>query len=424
MAAPLRMSVLIVSWNGRAHLEACLPALLAERAPAGCEVEVLVFDNGSTDGSVTWLAERHPTVRRLESPVNLGFAAANNRLAAAASGDVLLLLNNDTRPEPGLLVAYADAWRGAPSDVAALAGRLVDWEGERLDFGRGIVTFDGHAFAVDQGRPLARARAPRPGDELPFGCGGNLLVRRRSFLDAGGFDESYFAYFEDVDLGWRLWSGGERVLACPEASARHRQGASATRLGDARRGALYERNALLTAAKNYEPGLWERMLPAVLLTYLSRIEALVATANPGGGVLRAERTGAPGMPSPSVAPSPGGAGRMRRGAARLMRRLAGRLDRDAGAGTDGAPRLVDAQTRAQILGLSSFLATLEPLAAERRRLAARRRRPDRDYFGRFPAWIVPTYPGDEALFASAAFLSWLPDDLRFERAPLDEVIQR
>ena len=91
----------------------------------------------------------------------------------------------------------------------------------------------------------ATSRVPGAGEELLFGCGGNLLVRRRSFLEAGGFDESYFAYFEDVDLGWRLWSGGERILACPGASARHRQGASSARLGDARRGTLYERNALM-----------------------------------------------------------------------------------------------------------------------------------------------------------------------------------
>ncbi len=105
-----------------------------------------------------------------------------------------------------------DALRSAPDDVAAVSGKIVDWDGERLDFGRGVMTFDGHAFQLDFRRPLARARVPKAGDELLFACGGNLLVRRRSFLAAGGFDESYFAYLEDVDLGWRLWSGGERVI--------------------------------------------------------------------------------------------------------------------------------------------------------------------------------------------------------------------
>ena len=422
MTAPIRCSVLVVSWNGRAHLEHCLPALAAERVPSGCELEILVFDNGSTDGTVDWIARHHPRVRCLASPVNVGFAAANNRLAEAAGGELLLLLNNDTLPQPDLLAAYLDAWRRAEPDVAALAGRLVDWEGGRLDFGRGVATFDGHAFALDQGRELGAARVPGAGEELLFGCGGNLLVRRRSFLEAGGFDESYFAYFEDVDLGWRLWSGGERILACPGASARHRQGASSARLGDARRGTLYERNALLTAVKNYEAGLWERMLPAVLLTYLSRLEALVATANPGGGALRAAGiTRAPAPPAPHVLAAEG---TWRAGVARALRRFADRLAYGRGAPTDAPPRLVDAQTLAQIRGLSGALARLDGLASERARLARRRRRPDREIFARFPLWVVPTYPGDEELFASAAFRGWLPSDLRFEHATLADVIRR
>jgi len=215
-----RLSILIVSWNGRHHLERCLPALRSQTRPKGVEVEILVLDNGSSDDTVSWVRRDHPEVRVLESPANLGFAAANNRLVAEAGGDVVLLLNNDTLPEPGMLSAFVEAWRETPDDVAALAGTLVDWEGARLDFGRGVATFDGHAFALDQGRALESARIPQPGAELLFGCGGNLLVRRSSYLEAGGFDERYFAYFEDVDLGWRLWAGGERILACPQARAR------------------------------------------------------------------------------------------------------------------------------------------------------------------------------------------------------------
>jgi GT2 family glycosyltransferase len=407
MPALERLSVLIVSWNGRHHLEHCLPALERACQGAEAEVELLVLDNGSSDGTASWLAAEAPWARVLASESNLGFAAGNNRLAREARGEALLLLNNDTLPEPDLLRAFVEAWRAAPEDVAARAGRRVDWTGERLDFGSGVVTFDGHAFGLDQGRPLAAARLPESGQELLFGCGGNLLVSRSSFVGSGGFDESYFAYFEDVDLGWRLWAGGERVLACPEAVARHRQGATGGRLGDFRRGALFERNALLTAAKNYEEGLWQRMLPVVLLTYLARVEAMVATANPGGGVLR----GAASARASATA-------RARVGAA--LRSLA---DRVAPAGGDG-PRLTDPQTLAQLSGLSGFLAVLDEVAAKRRRLAARRRRADVEIFARFPLWIVPTYPGDAELFAGAAFAEWLPDDLRFVRAALDDVVER
>ncbi len=257
-----KVSVAILSWNGRQHLETCLAALAAQEDP-GVDWEMLVLDNGSTDGTAEWFKAKNfgPRVRLIESPVNLGFCAGNNRLAEAADGDALALLNNDTRPEPGWLAALVDALASAPDDVAAVSGKIVDWEGERLDFGRGVMTFDGHAFQLDFRRPLGQARVPKAGEELLFACGGNLLVRRASFLAAGGFDESYFAYLEDVDLGWRLWSGGERVVFAPEAVVRHRSSATSDLLGLYNRGFLFERNAFLTAYKNYEPGLWERIMP-------------------------------------------------------------------------------------------------------------------------------------------------------------------
>ncbi len=402
LSALTKLSILIVSWNGRSHLELCLPALercvkLLEQRPEGaCEAEVWVLDNGSTDGTLEWLGREHPRVRTMSSALNLGFAAGNNRLAEAADGDLLLLINNDTLPEPDLLLAFVDAWRAAPSDVAALAGRMTDWEARRIDFGRGVATFDGHAFALDQGRALERARLPRSGDELLFGCGGNLLVRRSSFLEAGGFDESYFAYFEDVDLGWRLWSGGERVLACPQASVRHRQSATGVRLGDERRGAMFERNALLTVAKNLGPGMREKLLPVILLTFLARIRA---------------------MADPIPEEFPGG---IRSSVARGLRALADRLASPAPAGT----RLPHPQAAAQIAGLGGFLTALEGVEGERARLELRRRRDDREILERFPLWIVPTYPGDERLFASRAFSEWLPSDLPFERSTLEQVIAR
>jgi GT2 family glycosyltransferase len=154
-----RVSVAVVSWNGRRHLETLLPALAAQRDP-GVPWEVLVFDNGSKDGTVEWLRREwgsggRPAVRVVASPVNVGFCAANNRLVEAAEGDAVALLNNDTRPRPEWLAALVAALAGAPADVAAVSGMIVDWAGERLDFGRGVMTFDGHAFQLGFRRPLA-----------------------------------------------------------------------------------------------------------------------------------------------------------------------------------------------------------------------------------------------------------------------------
>ncbi|MFL6196227.1 MAG: glycosyltransferase family 2 protein [Thermoanaerobaculia bacterium] len=443
MSALRKVTVAILSWNGRHHLEACLAALAAQEDP-GVDWEILVLDNGSTDGTAAWMREHHGRDRRvrlIESPVNLGFCAGNNRLAAEADGDALALLNNDTRPRPGWLGSLVEALGSAPADVAAVSGEIVDWAGERLDFGRGVMTFDGHAFQLDFRRPLATARVPAAGEELAFACGGNLLVRRSSFLESGGFDESYFAYLEDVDLGWRLWSGGERIVFAPGAVVHHRSSATSDLLGLYNRGFLFERNAFLTAYKNYEPGLWEKVMPAVMLTLTSRTQALLL-ANPGMETLSIDpydgyiaNTAANTAPGSAPQPPPSSAGLppattwegfkvrwqgygprdfLRRG----LRKLGG-----APPPSPGGPRLADERTIAQFRALHWLLGHLDTAAESRAAVQRRRKRPDREIFERFPAYVVPTYPGDQALFASRGFEAWLPAELPVVRAAIGEIME-
>ena len=441
MISPLkRVAVAVLSWNGRRHLETCLSALAAQRDP-GIEWEIVVLDNGSTDGTADWLRKAWPQVRLIASPLNLGFCAGNNRLAAeAADADALALLNNDTRPEPGWLAALVDALRSAPADVAAVSGKIVDWEGERLDFGRGVMTFDGHAFQLDFRRRLDRARVPEAGEELLFACGGNLLIRRRSFLEAGGFDESYFAYLEDVDLGWRLWSGGERVLFAPDAVVRHRSSATSDLLGLFNRGFLFERNAFLTAYKNYEPGIWERMMPALMLTLTARTHWLLVGNNPGTGTLRVDpyagwiaNTGAQSpisdLRSPArVAITPANILLKLRehGPIRFMSKVAERLraarSKPVASPEDG-PRLTDERTIAQLRAIHWVLGHLDGAAERRAAVQRRRRRCDREIFERFPLYVVPTYPGDEHLFATPGFEAWLPGDLPLVRCRLEDLME-
>ncbi len=461
-----KVSVLVLSWNGRQHLEACLPALRQQQAP-GCEWETLVLDNGSTDGTVEWLRRQHPEVRLLASPVNLGFCAGNNRLVKAADGDAVVLLNNDTRPRPGWLAALVDALASAPDDVAAISGRIDDWGGEHLDFARGLMTFDGHAFQQDFGRPLAAVELPAAGAELLFGCGGNMIVRRDSFLAAGSFDESYFAYLEDVDLGWRLWSGGERILFAPEAAVHHRSMATSQLLGAFHRGFLYERNAFLTAYKNYQAGRWEELMPAVLLTLIHRTQTLMVQNNPGGELLTLDpyaghiaNTGHPEPPDPGETeaevsaaaaeiageipaeapeppPPPPHPGLMEKwrlyGPREFLRRGVRKAVRTALPGwilddLPHAPRLVDERTIAQLRAVTQLLGNLDRGLAERRRVQARRQRSDREIFERFPLYVVPTYPGDERLFKSSAFADYLgagdaDGGLPIVRAELEELMR-
>ena len=437
-----RVSVLIVSWNGREHLEICLPAVLSQETP-GFEVEVLVLDNASSDGTAEWLGANHPEVELVASPVNLGFCAGNNRLVERAQGDAVVLLNNDTRPRPGWLAALVDALASAPDDVAAVSGQIVDWDGERLDFARGVMTFDGHAFQQDTGRKLTQVEQPAHGAELLFACGGNMIVRRSTFLDLGGFDESYFAYLEDVDLGWRVWSAGLRVLYAPDAVVHHRSMATSQRLGNHNRGFLFERNAFLTVYKNYQAGLWERMMPAVQLTLEHRTQALLVQNNPGAETLTvnpydglladtgAGDAAADGVfvgqppPSPTLLEKWRGYGPrdfFKRGVRKALRSLTPWVFETPEAPTGPEPRVTDGRTIAQLRAISNLLTHLDRAAESRRATQARRRRDDLEIFERFPLHIVPTYPGDERLFGTTAFASWLPDDVPCVRRSLSDVM--
>ncbi|MEM6454950.1 MAG: glycosyltransferase family 2 protein [Acidobacteriota bacterium] len=485
MPRPTRVAVAILSWNGRRHLETCLPALQHQRDP-GVPWQVIVLDNGSADDTVAWVKQHHPWVRLVESRHNLGFCGGVNRLVAAADdADAIALLNNDTRPTDGWLAALVDALAAAPDAVAAVSGKIVDWSGARLDFGGGAMTFDGHAFQIGYGRPLDEAPIPADGAALPFACGGNLLIWRDAFLAAGGFDEAYFAYLEDVDLGWRLWSMGREIRFAADAVVHHRSMATSDLLGRHHRGFLFERNAFLTAYKNYDDALWPAVMPAVLLAFHHRIQTLLVQSNPGGAQLtfdpyagliantQPRRPGDAGNPAAGstgggavdgadgdAGPDAGatradgidrrgalaklrafGAGEfLRRGVRKAARRTLpawffaplGTPTRGAGAHAEmpilaeaalaHETRIVDGRTVAHLRAHTFLLGHLDRADADRRAVQARRVRPDADYFARFPAYLVPTYPGDDRLFASAGFASWLPDALPIRRAALDELV--
>ncbi len=436
-----KVSVAVLSWNGLEHLKTCLAALSEQDEP-GLPWEVLVLDNGSTDGTSEWVHRHHPQVRLIPSPVNLGFCTGNNRLVQEAQGEAIAFLNNDARPQRSWLAALVKALATAPDDVAAVSGTILDWSGERLDFAEGIMTFDGHAFQRDYHRLLTNASIPQTGTEIFFPCGGNMMIRRRAFLDVGGFDQDYFAYFEDVDLGWRLWARGERVISVREAVVYHRSMATSNLLGAFNRGFLFERNAFLTVYKNYEPELWEKLMPIVLLTLINKAHTLLIENNPRGDILRLDPyagglANTVSRPQHSAAqPSPfaweplvdklgskwqafGPLEFFRRGLSKLTRGLLSQGARIWGA----PPVLTDKRTVAQFRSLSYILGHLDEAAEKRQAIQARRRRSDREIFKRFPLYLIPTYPGEEELFSSSGFTKWLPKDLPLVRKKLDEIME-
>ncbi len=409
-----RASVIVVVHAGMDHLEDSMVSLEVE-GERGLS-EIILVDNASPDGCGEAASKRWPWLRVIRSERNLGFAGGVNLGAEAATGDVLVLLNDDAAAAEGFVEAHLETLAANP-DAAATAGRLTSWDGARHDFVRGGVTFDIHAFQIGQGWPVDEVAPPRAGEPMPFACGGNMAIRRRDWDELGGFDSGLFAYFEDVELGWRLWAYGRTVVAAPEAVARHRGGATSSGLGDFRRGVLFERNALRTFFSCADDDYRFAFGPSVFATFLHRLTAFV-DVDSGLRTLAAD-------PFSETPPPPSRAERWRqrfkdRGVVGAARHLLAR----ALLGPDvGSPTVSDGHLLMQLRAADGFFTGLDANEARRAEIARSRVVPDREIATRFPRLVVPTYPGDAGWFASDAFAGLLPDGWPVDRRRLDEILR-
>jgi N-acetylglucosaminyl-diphospho-decaprenol L-rhamnosyltransferase len=263
------VAVVIPSWNSAQLLPRCLDSIAAQDG----EVELLVVDNGSTDGSLALLEERG--VEHVALPTNTGFAAAVNLGVARVNSAAVLVLNADAVLEPGCLAALAERLRSDPK-LGGVQPRILQLEEEReMDRAAARVYSAGMALTRD-GRALEEGagEAQGPLSETPreiFGvCGAACLLRRELFDDLGGYDERYFAFYEDVDLNVRAQIAGWRFAYLPEAVAWHLGNAS-WQAGFSRPGAenarLVARNRLATQVK-FMPA---RALPLILAVELGAL---------------------------------------------------------------------------------------------------------------------------------------------------------
>jgi GT2 family glycosyltransferase len=285
-AGTARVTVVIVNFNGGANVVRCLESLAAQTVPPE---RILLVDNASSDGSLAACRELvagggplagRTTIDAL--PDNVGFAAGSNRGLAAADTEFVALLNPDAFPEPGWLAALVAAAQAHPESAAfgsrqMLAGRpgVLDGIGDRWHVS-GLAWREGH------GRPL------HPSDlearEIFSPCAAAALYRRAAIVSVGGFDEDYFCFGEDVDLGFRLRLAGHSARSVPDAVVEHVGGASsegrlATYLG--------HRNLLWTLVKN-TPG---PVLPAALLAHFFQsilVGMVLASRGRGSAFARAK----------------------------------------------------------------------------------------------------------------------------------------
>lgn len=226
-----RVAVVVVNWNGRHLLDACLTSVFEQQPEPN---RVIVVDNGSTDGSLAHLRSRWTRVRALDAGANLGFAAGNNRGirdALAAGADYVLLLNNDAQLLPDALGELVAALKGAGTAAWAAAPKIlyrenpdVIWSaGGRFDWWRGL--------SLDRGwNERDRGQYDRP-ELVEFANACCLLARARTFEDVGFLDEEYFMYFEDSELAARAGQTGARVAYQPTARVLHDVQGSSGRTG-------------------------------------------------------------------------------------------------------------------------------------------------------------------------------------------------
>jgi GT2 family glycosyltransferase len=282
------LSVVIVNYNSGGRLGRCLDCLAAQTVQP---IEVIVFDNGSSDGSVDVARMHEIRPRVIASPDNLGFAAANNAAVKEANGDWVGFLNPDAYPEVDWLeqlLAGADAY----PDAAAFGSAQIDAnDPERLD-GAGDSY---HAAGIPY-----RARHGWPADHIPDDyecfapCAAAAVYRRDVFVELGGFDEHFFCYCEDVDLAYRLRLSGGRAVQLSRARVLH-EGSGIT----GRRSAFTvyhgHRNRIWTYVRNTPLALLAATAPLFLAANVYLIIRF-AVSGDLGPYLRALRDGFAGAP--------------------------------------------------------------------------------------------------------------------------------
>ena len=224
-------------------------------------LEIVVVENASGDDSAARLRAEAPHVKLVISATNEGFAGGCNRGVAASSGEYIALLNNDARPDTRWISAAVARFEES-ADIGAVASRVLDWEGENVDYIGAAMTWYGMGYKPLTGEPVP-SRPDVPGDVL-FGTGSAMFIRRSVYDALEGFDERYFMFFEDVDLGWRINLAGWRFVYEPASLAYHKHHASMSAFGSFKETYLLERNALYTLFKNAGDALLSEALPAAI----------------------------------------------------------------------------------------------------------------------------------------------------------------
>ena len=269
----LPVAVVILNHNGAHHLERFLPSVLSHSTCAS----VIVADNGSSDGSVTWLKENYPAVRIISFPENYGFCGGYNRALAQIEEPVSVLLNSDVEVQPNWIEPIVELFESSATlavvqpkiksleqpdsfEYAGAAGGYIDAFGYPFCRGRIFSDIEKDSGQYDRDQ------------EVFWASGACFFVRTELFNRFGGFDDDFFAHMEEIDLCWRLKNNGYTVLASGQAAVYHLGGGTLAQT-DPRKTYLNYRNGFMLLVKNLAPAEMIWKLPArALLDMISVVK--------------------------------------------------------------------------------------------------------------------------------------------------------
>lgn len=249
------VSIVILNWNGKHFLKECFDSISKQSFK---DFEILLVDNGSTDGSIKFIKKNYPYIRIIENKENTGFARGNNIGVEKAKGKFIVFLNNDTLVDKKWLETLVTKMKN--ENVGCCGSKLLYYDRrETINSIGSFLTVFGLSGSLGDGMPTEKFSESI---ELLAPSGGSMCIKRDLFQELGGFDSDFFAYSEDLDLGWRVWNSNKRVVFAPNSIVYHKYKISR----NPKKNYLITRNTIWSIMKNASGDtVW--LLPLSLITY-------------------------------------------------------------------------------------------------------------------------------------------------------------
>jgi GT2 family glycosyltransferase len=256
-AFPL-VSIVIVNMNGKHHLKECLPTIVTQSYP---NFEVIICDNNSTDGSVEFIGREYPSIKIIANHQNLGYAAANNIGFTQTKGNLIVVLNPDTKVSQNWLAPLVEAIN-SDLQICMVAPKIMLFDlPDQINACGNQITYTGLTFC----RGLAKDAGQYPEREfIAAVSGAAFMIKKEALNQIGGFDESYFMYYEDTDLSLRALLAGYRILYEPNSIVYHKYAFRFSPL----KCFYQERNRYISLIKTFRWATLVLLLPSLLFSEL------------------------------------------------------------------------------------------------------------------------------------------------------------